>query len=65
VALEPIRQVNNDGKRERIAATALAEYFTGWKMIRYSPLLFHRLSYLPTMGQRQRELHRRFRNQMA
>jgi len=32
VALEPIRQVNNDGKRERIAATALAEYFTGWKM---------------------------------
>ncbi len=30
--LEPIRQVAGDGKREKVAAIALAEYFKGWKL---------------------------------
>jgi hypothetical protein len=32
VALEPIRQVAGDGKREQIASKALTEYFGNWKL---------------------------------
>ncbi len=32
MTLEPIRQVNADGKREKIAALALEDYFKGWKL---------------------------------
>jgi hypothetical protein len=64
VALEPIRQVNADGKREKIAATALAEYFTGWKM--YATPAFTLLTFtFAYNGATVEELYRRFRNQMA
>jgi len=32
VTLEPIRQVNADGKREKIAAKMLTDYFINWKL---------------------------------
>jgi hypothetical protein len=32
VALEPIRQIASDGKREQIAAKALTDYFINWKL---------------------------------
>ena len=32
MALEPIRQVAGDGKREQIAAKVLMEYFVNWKL---------------------------------
>jgi len=32
MTLEPIRQVASDGKRERIAAAALEQYFQDWKL---------------------------------
>ena len=32
MALEPIRQIASDGKREQIAAKALMDYFANWKL---------------------------------
>lgn len=32
MTLEPIRQVNADGKREKIAAKMLTDYFINWKL---------------------------------
>lgn len=32
MALEPIRQIASDGKREQIAAKALTDYFINWKL---------------------------------